>query len=214
MSIRCVSCMALIWGLQATAGSLQSLCWASSAVGGIISAYFSGSLVQEYGSNTVFALTAVFPLIVSMSALLIDEHRVSAIPALAADADAAEDGKGLSQTIGSSSSGSGGLANLGSMMSAQAGALWGAVKQRHILLPTIFVFLWQVRHVVPMTTIHNVQHTGTLHACATVNFAAALWRLMCICMVAICHCSHGALNQHTLQGVSHRQRLPLLAPVC
>ena len=31
---------------QAVAGSLQSLCWASAAVGGITSAYFSGSFVQ------------------------------------------------------------------------------------------------------------------------------------------------------------------------
>ena len=31
--------------VQSTAGSLQSLCWASSAVGGVASAYFSGSLV-------------------------------------------------------------------------------------------------------------------------------------------------------------------------
>lgn len=35
----------LVW-LQSTAGSLQSLCWGSAAVGGIVSAYFSGSLVQ------------------------------------------------------------------------------------------------------------------------------------------------------------------------
>lgn len=34
---------------QATAGSLQSLCWASAAVGGIASAYFSGSFVEVGG---------------------------------------------------------------------------------------------------------------------------------------------------------------------
>ena len=33
---------------KATAGSLQSLCWASSAVGGIVSSYFSGSLVESW----------------------------------------------------------------------------------------------------------------------------------------------------------------------
>ena len=37
--------------LQATSGSLQSLCWASAAVGGIVSAYFSGSLVEDYGTR-------------------------------------------------------------------------------------------------------------------------------------------------------------------
>ncbi len=63
-------------GAQATAGSLQSLCWASSAVGGIVSAYFSGSLVDAWGTRGVFAATAVFPLFVCGAALLIDEQRV------------------------------------------------------------------------------------------------------------------------------------------
>jgi len=34
---------------QSTSGSLQSLCWGSSAFGGVLSAYFSGSLVDTYG---------------------------------------------------------------------------------------------------------------------------------------------------------------------
>ena len=62
--------------LQAIAGSLQSLCWASSAVGGVVSAYFSGALIESYGTRGVFALTAVFPLIVSLSAALISEAPV------------------------------------------------------------------------------------------------------------------------------------------
>jgi hypothetical protein len=36
---------------QGAAGSLQSLCWGSSATGGIVSAYFSGSLVETYGTR-------------------------------------------------------------------------------------------------------------------------------------------------------------------
>lgn len=36
---------------QSTSGSLQSLCWGSSAFGGIVSAYFSGSLVDTYGTR-------------------------------------------------------------------------------------------------------------------------------------------------------------------
>lgn len=62
--------------LQSTAGSLQSLCWASSAVGGIASAYFSGALVDAYGPRGVFGLTAVFPLMVSLSAVFISEQPV------------------------------------------------------------------------------------------------------------------------------------------
>lgn len=34
---------------QSMSGSLQSLCWGSSAFGGIVSSYFSGSLVGAYG---------------------------------------------------------------------------------------------------------------------------------------------------------------------
>lgn len=64
--------------VQSTAGSLQSLCWASSAIGGILSAYFSGSLVQDYGPRAVFGVTAIFPLVVSASSLLINEQRVAA----------------------------------------------------------------------------------------------------------------------------------------
>lgn len=136
--------------LQATAGTLQSLCWASSAVGGIVSAYFSGSLVQDYGTHAVFGFTAVFPLIVSASALLIDEQRVTASPALAMTAaTAAEDGRGLSEgAAAGNSSSSSWTGDIGSRMLVQAGALWGAVKQKHILLPTIFLFLWQVRGVL------------------------------------------------------------------
>ena len=42
------------------------------------SAYFSGSLVEAWGPRGVFALTAVFPLIVSLAAALIDEEPVAA----------------------------------------------------------------------------------------------------------------------------------------
>lgn len=62
--------------MQAIAGSLQSLCWGSSAVGGIASAYFSGSLIESFGTRGVFALTAIFPLIVSLTAFLITESPV------------------------------------------------------------------------------------------------------------------------------------------
>eukprot|EP00198_Chlamydomonas_reinhardtii_P010970 XP_001700307.1 folate/pteridine transporter [Chlamydomonas reinhardtii] len=67
--------------LAAVAGSLQSLCWASAAVGGITSAYFSGSFVQDYGCRFVFGLTAFFPLVVCASALLIEEKPFGAAPA-------------------------------------------------------------------------------------------------------------------------------------
>jgi len=57
-------------------GSLQSLCWATSAVGGLLTAYFSGYLLQQVNTHTVFAITAIFPLIVSAVAWLIAEEPV------------------------------------------------------------------------------------------------------------------------------------------
>jgi hypothetical protein len=47
---------------QSVSGSLQSLCWGSSAFGGIVSSYFSGSLVESYGVrySSQFAQTVAF----------------------------------------------------------------------------------------------------------------------------------------------------------
>jgi folate/biopterin transporter len=60
----------------ASAGSLQSLSWGASAMGGLITAYFSGSLLQKFDTRTVFLITATFPLIVSAVAWLIVEKPV------------------------------------------------------------------------------------------------------------------------------------------
>ena len=59
------------------AGSLQSLTWGASAVGGLVTAYFSGFLLQHFTSQVVFEITATFPLIVSLIAWLIVEARVT-----------------------------------------------------------------------------------------------------------------------------------------
>lgn len=59
------------------AGSLQALCWGSSALGGVLTAYFSGSLLEHFSTRTVFAITATFPLIVSLVAWLIGELQVT-----------------------------------------------------------------------------------------------------------------------------------------
>lgn len=62
-----------------SAGSLQSLCWGSMAFGGIITAYFSGFLLEYFSTKTVFLVTATFPLIVSAVAWLIAEEKVNYI---------------------------------------------------------------------------------------------------------------------------------------
>ncbi|KAE8077061.1 hypothetical protein FH972_015666 [Carpinus fangiana] len=107
---------------QSMSGSLQSLCWGSSAFGGIVSSYFSGSLVETYGVRFVFGVTALLPLITSAVAVLVKEQPV--LPAR---------GQNLP------------LASLGFFESSKQNIiqLWEAVRQPSVLLPTIFLFLWQ-----------------------------------------------------------------------
>ncbi|MEG4804468.1 folate/biopterin family MFS transporter [Microcoleus sp. ARI1-B5] len=61
----------------ADAGSLQSLSWGASALGGLITAYLSGSLLQHFSTHTIFSITASFPLIVSATAWLIAEEKTN-----------------------------------------------------------------------------------------------------------------------------------------
>ncbi|PMB26438.1 folate/biopterin family MFS transporter [Fischerella thermalis] len=103
---------------QAEAGSLQSLCWGASAFGGLITAYFSGVLLEHFSNRTVFWITASFPLIVSAVAWFIAESPVS------------KDGSENDHT------------NLGSIQH-QLRQLRQAITQKSIWLPTAFLFIWQ-----------------------------------------------------------------------
>ncbi|KAG1348259.1 Folate-biopterin transporter 1, chloroplastic [Cocos nucifera] len=107
---------------QSTSGSLQSLCWGSSAFGGIVSAYFSGSLVDAYGVRFVFGVTAFLPLMTSAVAVLVNEQSVPS-------------SRGHNPLV----SGSNFIEN----SKQNIMQLWAAVRQRDILLPTLFIFLWQ-----------------------------------------------------------------------
>lgn len=60
------------------AGSLQSLSWGASALGGLITAYFSGLLLHVFDTRTIFLITATFPLIISGVAWFIAEAPVTA----------------------------------------------------------------------------------------------------------------------------------------
>lgn len=105
--------------------------------------------MQQWGVHPVFAVTAIFPLLVSVSALLIDEQRVTPGPVLPVTAGGAP-GKAAAAAGGGGGEGAapclppGAGAALASRMAQQGRALWGAVRRKDILLPTIFVFLWQV----------------------------------------------------------------------
>ncbi|PAX60290.1 folate/biopterin family MFS transporter [Brunnivagina elsteri] len=102
---------------QESAGSLQSLCWGASALGGLITAYFSGMLLQHFSTRTIFGITASFPLIVSAVAWLIAETPIS---------------KDKNQPEVESVP-----------IKHQLKQLRQALTQRAIWLPTAFVFLWQ-----------------------------------------------------------------------
>ncbi|CAK9206025.1 unnamed protein product [Sphagnum troendelagicum] len=119
---------------QGTSGSLQSLCWGSCAVGRIVSAYFSGYFVENLGVRFVFGVTALFPLITSGVAGLVDEEpwsprsrRISLLhPAESADPD---ETRGLISFLKTSK--------------IQLDSLWETIKEPNILMPTIFLFLFQ-----------------------------------------------------------------------
>ncbi|MDJ0533236.1 MAG: folate/biopterin family MFS transporter [Xenococcaceae cyanobacterium MO_207.B15] len=95
------------------AGSIQSLCWGFSALGGLITAYLSGWLLEHFSSSAVFEITATFPLFISVVALLIVEEKI-------------DPKKGQK-----------------SIVAEQIKQLFTALKQKSILLPTAFLFIWQ-----------------------------------------------------------------------
>jgi folate/biopterin transporter len=97
---------------QSDAGSLQSLAWGASAVGGIMTAYLGGLLLEHVSTRVVFGITATFPLIVSLVAWLIAEEPVTET--------------GVWRVIG-----------------GQLKQLRGAISQRAIWMPALFIFLWQ-----------------------------------------------------------------------
>ncbi|KAK9664326.1 hypothetical protein RND81_14G033600 [Saponaria officinalis] len=108
---------------QSLSGSLQSLCWGSSAFGGIVSAYFSGSLVGAYGVRFVFGVTSLLPLITSAVAVLVEERRI----------------------VGPTSKFISGVSGVDLLKSFKGNVvqLWETVKQPNVYYPTLFVFLWQ-----------------------------------------------------------------------
>jgi folate/biopterin transporter len=58
------------------AGSLQSISWAVSAFGGLVTAYLSGWLLEHYGTRVIFAITAAFPLLVCLVSIVINEQTI------------------------------------------------------------------------------------------------------------------------------------------
>lgn len=108
----------------ASSGALQSLCWTCQSAGGLVSAYFSGSLLATMSPRQVFSITAALPLLVAAIALQLDEKRVVNDPA-------APDAEG------------GPLASFVQLSRRQGALLWETVRQKQVWLPALFIFLWQ-----------------------------------------------------------------------
>ncbi|MBD2665058.1 folate/biopterin transporter [Richelia sinica FACHB-800] len=103
---------------QAKAGSLQSLSWGANAIGGLLTAYFSGFLLEHFTTRTVFLFTAFFPLIVSLVAFLISEKSVNS-----------PDKEPSQPTVGD--------------WKNQIIQIRQSFTQKAIWIPTAFIFIWQ-----------------------------------------------------------------------
>ena len=114
-------------GMGSEGGDLQSLCWGSAAIGGILSAYFSGSLLSTMTPQSVFTITAVFPLLISLSSLAIKEERLESAPAPA------------SSIVRGNINTNNGL-NKSMDAKAQLGDLLKTLRQPSIYLPVLFIF--------------------------------------------------------------------------
>jgi folate/biopterin transporter len=101
------------------AGSLQSLSWGCSALGGLVTAYLSGWLLEHLSRQSVFAIVASFPLLVSAVAWLIAEEKIGS---------SIEESKENHSKVRAID---------------QIEQLWKAVSQKAIWLPSLFLFIWQ-----------------------------------------------------------------------
>ncbi len=108
---------------QALVGSLQSLCWAVTAIGGLIAAYFGGLLLEHFSTRTVFGITAIFPLIIASVAWLIAETPLK------------KNTEEINQTNSAS-------------VKEQLQLLRQSLTKKAIWLPTFFVLIW---HATPNT---------------------------------------------------------------
>jgi len=135
---------------SAIAGGLQSVCWGSASIGGLISAYFSGSLLETMSPRDVFGIASVLPLAVAAISFLIDEKPIA---------------KTTTEVV-LNTNGSNGLAPLENEQSSlngnditldedvdtmssvqeQISSLWGALSQPSIYKPVLFIFFW---HATP-----------------------------------------------------------------
>ena len=98
--------------------------------------------------NQVFGITAVFPLLVSAISLNLAEEKV--VSSQTRGEDSADAMAGGATTTGDGATArngviarDGALGSFGAQVGDQAALLWGAVSQRRVWLPALFMLLWQ-----------------------------------------------------------------------
>ena len=116
----------------AIAVGLQSLCWGSAAIGGLISAYISGSLLETMSPREVFGITSFLPLAVGGMSFLIEEEPVNS------GSDEYEEIENPFPYDGVVNANDPILS-----IQEQASSLWAALRQPSIYKPILFIFLWQ-----------------------------------------------------------------------
>jgi folate/biopterin transporter len=116
----------------AIAVGLQSLCWGSAAIGGLISAYISGSLLETMSPREVFGIASFLPLAVGGMSFLIEEEPVNS------GSDEYEDIENPFPYDGVVNANDPILS-----IQEQTSSLWAALRQPSIYKPILFIFLWQ-----------------------------------------------------------------------
>eukprot|EP00571_Detonula_confervacea_P017307 CAMPEP_0172298164 /NCGR_PEP_ID=MMETSP1058-20130122/936_1 /TAXON_ID=83371 /ORGANISM="Detonula confervacea, Strain CCMP 353" /LENGTH=545 /DNA_ID=CAMNT_0013007413 /DNA_START=235 /DNA_END=1873 /DNA_ORIENTATION=+ len=129
-------------GDPAIAGGLQSVCWGSASIGALISAYFSGSLLETMSPREVFGIASFLPLIVAGMSLLIEEEPVQ--KKKNSELIVTNGSNGVTDNAESPlSEDSIDTDDAISGIQEQISSLWGALRQPNIYKPIFFIFLWQ-----------------------------------------------------------------------
>ncbi|MEO0803066.1 MAG: folate/biopterin family MFS transporter [Cyanobacteria bacterium J06642_2] len=102
---------------RAGAGTLQSLTWGATAVGSLVTAYWSGALLERFSPQVVFEIAAALPILVAIAAWVIGDK-----PAARLRTDDSTPAPSRFQ---------------------QLRALRKAIAQPSIFLPAGFMFCWQ-----------------------------------------------------------------------
>lgn len=136
------------------AGGLQSLCWGSASIGGLISAYFSGSLLEVMTATNVFAITAILPLLVAVIAFFIQEEPIQTKDtpmtttkntlSTSTVIDFQPEMSNLipSMAVPNANESTASIPDDKNVFQ-QVQALWQAIQEPKLWKPALFLFLWQ-----------------------------------------------------------------------